>query len=204
MNESTRNPCEQEYDFALIVGGVSKLTQTVEDALFSAGCDDATLSIQHGLMYIEFSRSAKSLEAAIISAISDVCSAGIGAQVLRVDKCNLVTMSEIARRIGRSRQLVHQYMIGKRGPGAFPPPECHLTDNAPLWAWYAVSHWLVQNNFVRPEVGWNSEVVAAVNNYLERERQRLRHPDLLDAIERGLQKHHTQERDELRTLGRSG
>jgi hypothetical protein len=186
MSETANQPCEPEHDFALIVDGVEKLTQSVEDALFNAGCDDATLSMQYGLLYLEFSRPAKSLEEAIISAINDVRNAGIGAEVLRVDECDLVTASEIARRIDRSRQLVHQYMIGKRGPGGFPPPECHLTDHAPLWAWCAVSYWLVQNNLLRPEVGWNAEVVEAINNFLERERQRQRHPELLDEISRGL------------------
>jgi hypothetical protein len=186
-NESNVNPCEHEHDFALIVDGVSELTQAVEDALFVAGCDDATLSIRYGLLYLEFSRVAKSLEEAILSAIHGVRGAGIGAEVLRVDECNLVTMSEIARRIGRSRQLVHQYMIGKRGPGGFPPPECHLTDQAPLWSWCSVSQWLVHNHLLRAQEGWNAEVMEAINNYLEWERQRSRHPKLLDEIERGLQ-----------------
>lgn len=186
-NTSINQPCEAEHDFALIAAGIPELTQQVEDALFEAGCDDATLSMQYGLLYLEFSRSAKSLEEAIISAINDVEKAEIGAQVLRVDECNLVTASEIARRINRSRQLVHQYMTGKRGPGEFPPPECHLTDHAPMWAWCAVSHWLVQNNLLRPEEGWNAEVVDAINNYLEGERQRQRHPELLKRIQRDLQ-----------------
>ena len=178
-----------EHDFALIVGGVEALPQHVEDALFNAGCDDATLSIQYGLLYMEFSRSAPSLEDAIIGAINDVRNAGIGAEVLRVDECDLVTPSEIARRIGRTRQLIHQYMNGTRGPGGFPPPECHLTDNAPLWAWCAVSYWLVQNDLLRPEEGWNAEVVEAINNFLESERQRQRYPELVDEIARGLTIH---------------
>jgi len=186
MNETKKQPCEPEHDFALIVDGVGELNSSVEDALFNAGCDDATISMQYGLLYLEFSRAAKSLEEAIISAISDVRKSGIGAQVLRVDECDLVTPSEIARRIGRSRQLVQQYICGKRGPGGFPPPECHLTDHAPLWAWCAVSYWLVQNNLLRPEVGWNAEVVEAINNFLERERQRQRHPKLLEEIQQGL------------------
>ena len=188
MNAEKRDALGQEHDFALIAEGVDELTSGVEDSLFNAGCDDATLSIQYGLLYLEFSRSAKSLEEAIISAIKDVRNAGIGAEILRVDESNLVTMSEIARRIGRSRQLVHQYMVGKRGPGGFPPPECHLTDHAPLWAWCAVSHWLIQNNLLRPEAGWNAEVVEAINNYLESERQRRRHPELLDEIKRSVQR----------------
>ena len=84
MNPTTET-CEMEYDFALIVGCVSELTSAVEDALFQAGCDDATLSMQYGQLYIEFSRSAVSLEDAIVSAIDDVRKAKIGAEVLRVD-----------------------------------------------------------------------------------------------------------------------
>lgn len=187
MNNENNNACEREHDFALIVGGVTALTPAVEDALFNAGCDDATLSIQYGRLYVEFSRFAPSLKDAILSAIRDVRRAGIGAVVLRVDECDLVTAAEIARRIGRSRQLVFQYMNGLRGPGGFPPPECHLTGGAPLWAWCAVSYWLSENDIIRPEDGWNAEVVAAVNNWLESARQRARHPDLVKEIGKDLQ-----------------
>lgn len=168
MPSQTHHNTEREFDFALIVAGVPELTDTVQDALFEAGCDDATLSIQHGLLYMEFSRTAPSIKDAILSAIRDVIKSGIGAAVLRVDECNLVTQAEIARRIGRSRQLVHQFMTGERGPGGFPPPACQITDRAPLWAWCAVSHWLASNNLVRPEVSWNATVVEAVNHALDR------------------------------------
>lgn len=177
---------ETEHDFALVVGGVPELTMEVEDALFEAGCDDATLSIQYGLLYMEFSRKTRSLKDALISAIRDVQKAGVGAVVLRVDECNLVTASDIARRMGRSRQLVHQYMTGERGPGAFPPPECHLADRAPLWAWCAVSCWLVQNNLIRAEESWNAEVVKAINQVLEASRQPKAYCGLVDEITREL------------------
>ena len=186
MNAMTESTCEREYDFALIVGGVDELTPTIEDALFNAACDDATLSLRYGLLYMAFSRSAASLKDAILSAIHDVQRAGVGAQVLRVDECDLVTASEIARRIGRSRQLVHQYMTGQRGPGGFPPPEYHLTDCKPLWAWCAVSYWLMQNNLLRPEESWNAEVVEAINNALESARQRQRYPELVSEVSREL------------------
>ena len=77
MMSPTPQTCDRQYDFALIFDGVSELTSAVEDALFRAGCDDATVSMQHGRLYIEFSRSAVSLEAAIISAIHDATSVGI-------------------------------------------------------------------------------------------------------------------------------
>jgi hypothetical protein len=178
--------CEREFDFALIVGGVRDLTPEVEDALFEAGCDDATLSIRYGLLYAEFSRAARSIEKAILSAIRDIRKADIGAEVLRVDECNLVTASEIARRVDRSRQLVYQYIKGERGPGGFPAPEFYLAEGAPLWAWCEVSYWFAQNDIVRPEEGWNAEVVAAINNWLEAQQYRERNPELIATISKEL------------------
>lgn len=182
VEAAVRSP--KEYDFALIIGGVSDLSDEVLNALFEAGCDDATFSIQYGQLYGEFSRQASDLKEAILSAIKDIRRAGVGAEVLRVDECDLVTPSEIARRIGRSRQLVHQYITATRGPGNFPPPACHLNDDrAPIYEWCAVSYWLAQNNIIRPEEGWNAEVVATVNSLLDACRHCKRHPELVREIE---------------------
>jgi len=174
--------CEREYDFGLILDGAKELTAEIEDGLFKAGCDDATLSVQYGYVYMEFSRSALSLKDAILSAIRDVRKARVGVDVWRVDECNLVTPAEIARRIKKSRQLVHQYITGHRGPGGFPSPECNLTDGAPLWAWCAVSYWLVQNDMIRAEELENAEAVDTINGALEMAHQRLRNPKLFDEI----------------------
>jgi hypothetical protein len=186
MPRAKRPNCEREFDFALIVGGVSELTPKIEDALYEAGCDDATVSMQYGLLYVEFSRKAGSIEEAIFSAIHDIRKAKIGAEALRVDECNLVTASEIARRIDRTRQQVYQYIKGERGPGGFPAPEFHLAEGAPLWAWCDVSCWLVQNDILRAEEGWNAEVVAAINNWLEGQQHRERNPELIATISREL------------------
>lgn len=186
MKQPRLSACNCEYDFALVVGGVVELTSEVENALYGAGCDDATVSMKHGRLYIDFSRAASSFKDAVISAIKSVDAALPDAHVLRVDECNLVTAAEIARRMGRSRQLVHQYMTGKRGPGGFPPPECHLADYAPLWAWCAVSEWLVENDLLRPEENLIAEVIEAINLRLESARQRQRVPELVDEVTRAL------------------
>lgn len=174
---------EQEFDFKLVIDGVPDLTDAVEDALFKAGCDDATFSIQFGRLCADFSRRAPSLETAILSAIGDVAKAGIGAAVSRVDECDYVTPAEIARRINRTRQQVCQYIKGTRGPGKFPPPECHLSDRAPLWAWCAVSHWLAANNLIRPEEQWNAQVIASINTMLDYVRQSREYPQLVREIQ---------------------
>jgi hypothetical protein len=177
---------EPEHEFALIVSGVPELSRKVEDALFEAGCDDATLSIRFGLLYLQFTRAAPSLQEAIVSAIRDVRRSGLAAQVLRVDDCDLASASDIARRIGRSRQLVHQYITGARGPGSFPPPECHLADRAPLWSWGAVSRWLVAADLLPKEAARNAEVIAAINSVLERDRPGPRFPALVEEVAREL------------------
>lgn len=178
---------EREFDFSLVLDGVFELTTAVENALFEAGCDDSTLSVLYGRIFMEFSRSATSLKAAIFSAIRDVRKAGIGADVLYVDESNLITQAEIARRIRRSRQLVHQYVTGKRGPGGFPPPVCQLQEDTPLWAWCEVTFWLFENDMIKPEELEAAEAVAAINSALDLARQKHRNPKLLDEVTRAVE-----------------
>jgi hypothetical protein len=159
--------CEREYDFSLILSGITELTEDQAEALFAAGCADATPSVIYGRVWLEFSRMASSYEDAVLSAIRDIRRANIGADVERIDECNLVTLSEIARKIGKTPQYVHQLVTGARGPGRFPPPECHLTDTVLLWAWCTVSFWLTENNIVRPEVVEDLDTAYLINNALE-------------------------------------
>jgi hypothetical protein len=159
--------CEREYDFSLILSGITELTDDQVEALFAAGCDDATPSVIYGQVWLEFSRKASSYKDAVLSAIRDVRRANIGADVERIDECNLVTPSEIARKIGKSPQYVHQLMTGLRGPGRFPPPECHLTDTVLLWPWCEVSFWLTENSIVRPETVKDLNTAYLINDALE-------------------------------------
>ncbi len=174
--------CVREFDFTLLLDGINELSTDVEDALFEAGCDDATISIRSGRMYLTFSRSAASLKDAILSAIQDVRKSGIAATVLRVDDCDLVTQADIARRIDRSRELVRQYISGGRGPGGFPPPACNLTDNAPLWYWCEVAYWMYENDIIREDDLRDAQDLAVINNVLEIEHQKLAFPELTKEI----------------------
>lgn len=173
---------EPEHDFALVVAGVSELTCEVEDALFEAGCDDCTISMSYGQLWLEFSRRAPSLVDAILNAIRDVRRANISAEIVQVDQCNLVTQAEIARRMKRTRQMVHQYITGVRGPGGFPPPVCYLREQTPLWQWCAVSFWLAAHDLIRSEEVNRAEVICAINNALERAMQKGRNPKLVKEV----------------------
>lgn len=178
----TMPKCETEFDFTLLLDGVDRITPDVEDALFTAGCDDATISLRFGRVYLTFSRSAVSLKDAIISAIKNVRESGIDATVLRVDQCDLVTQSEIARRIHRSRQLVNQYINGGRGPGGFPAPACNVTEGTPLWYWCEVAFWLWENNIIKEEDVREAQDLTVINSVLELERQRQVSPELTQEI----------------------
>jgi hypothetical protein len=176
--------CQREFDFSIVLSGVDKLTPELEDALFEAGCDDATVSEVNRSILVEFSRRADSLREAILSAIADVRKAG--ASVSHVDECNLVTQAEIARRIKRTRQCVHQFITGRRGPGGFPPPACHLNEETPLWKWCAVSFWLADNNMIRQEELADSELIDTINALLELNQHEERNRDLVVALKQDL------------------
>ena len=180
----TKKACEKEHDFTLVLTGIADLTPEVQNALFDAGCDDATLSMRYGRPFLTFSRTAGSLKSAIVSAINDVKKARVGLDVVRIDICNLVTQAEIGQRIRRSRQQVHQYITGERGPGGFPSPACHIHDDkdACLWLWCEVAYWLRQNNLITEEVLEDAKVLSLINDVLELKHQRRIEPELTKEI----------------------
>lgn len=174
--------CDCEHEFTLILRGITPGTEGIEEKLFEAGCDDATLAFRMGRPVLTFCRSAPSLKEAILSAIADVRKANIGAEVLRVDHCNLVTQADIARRIRRNRQTIQQYMSGKRGPGGFPGPVCEISEGSYLWAWCEVAHWLWRNDMISQNVVEDANDVHAINCVLEMQHMKAESPSLTKEI----------------------
>jgi hypothetical protein len=166
-----------EYDFTLILSGIIDFTDEQVDSLIEAGCDDATVAQRSGRVYMTFSRNASSMIDAITSAIENIRKANIGAGVLRVDTCNLVTQSEIARRLGLSRQCTENYVNGKRLSG-FPAPGCNIIDGQPLYFWCEVAYWACQNSLLRPDANTEAQEIAILNNILELEHQKLIEPEV--------------------------
>lgn len=160
-------PNEAEFGFTLVLDGINELTEESIEAFGEAGCDDSTPSLRSGRVYLTFARFAPSMYDAVVSAIRDVRASGIGADVLRVDSCNLVTQAEIARKLGHSRQYVHQLITGVRGPGTFPGPACELGENTPLYYWCEVAYWLWEHGHVEERMALEAEEIAAINSWLE-------------------------------------
>jgi hypothetical protein len=92
--------------FIIILKNADEIALNLGDRLYEAGCYDAVISFRSGAVYLEFDREALTLEDAVISAIKDIYSSGIGAEVASVAPENLVTESEIAKRLGSGRQTV--------------------------------------------------------------------------------------------------
>ena len=73
------------HQFSLIYPPVEVLTRELVDALFESGCDDATVGIQGGVLFLDFTRSAPSFRLALMSAILDVERSGLPLELLRVE-----------------------------------------------------------------------------------------------------------------------
>jgi hypothetical protein len=131
-----------EWTFRLTLAGIA-LTEEELDALFEAGCDDATFSLERdGTVLGFFDRDADTQEDAVLLAIDNVESADIGARVLRVTQDDdWLTASEIAERVGRTRQSIGLLVRGDRGPGGFPAAVARHGSRNPLWSWAEVEAW---------------------------------------------------------------
>jgi hypothetical protein len=170
-----------EWTFRLDLAGVDVDNDDQLDALFEAGCDDATFANDGGGTYAVFHRNAPSPESAVLSAIRDLEGVGAPVRVLRVDpEDDWLTAAEIAERVGRSRQSVAQLIRGLRGPGGFPAPVARRGARNPLWSWEQAREWFARYT---PQVSPaqaahpSSDFLAAVNDRLDLRERHRRAPD---------------------------
>jgi hypothetical protein len=73
------------HTFTLILSGVAELTPELADALYAATQGDIELNLRDGIAFVEFERSATSLQQAITTAIREVEQAAVGVRVVRVE-----------------------------------------------------------------------------------------------------------------------
>lgn len=82
-----------------------------------------------------------------------------GLSVLRVDADDWVTIADIARRVGRSREAVRLWSLGLLGPGGFPPP-LNPGRETSFFSWTEVGRWLERVGF---DLADEEPVLAAAN-----------------------------------------
>ena len=152
----------KNHEFAIIASAFDP-EGNYEDALFEAGCDDATISLQKGVLIIEFDREAVSFSRAVASACSDVEKAGL--TIERIEPDHLVNLTEIADRAKMSRQAISLYAKGDRGEG-FPSPAAKVTSKHPLWDWQEVADWLYNKNLIGIDEVVQARVVKEANIHI--------------------------------------
>ena len=130
-----------EYEFTLkfALPKPAANPESYLDALFEAGCDDALVGVaQHGSIGLDFSRSAKSAQAAIKSTIRDVQNAIPTARLIEASP-DMVGIAEITEFLGCSRQNTRK-LIGSPHAG-FPLP-IHTGGHASIWRLLDVLKWV--------------------------------------------------------------
>jgi len=169
------------HRFTLVVEGPDLQDDRVVDALFEAGCDDATVGRLGAVQYLDFDREAETLADAVFGATEAVEAAVPATQVVHLEPDELVTMAEIAQRTGRSRESIRLLANGERGPGGFPPPATHFKSRSRMWEWHAVATWFADalGEVGLPDPSGAPDFIAAFNAGLKLRRTAGR----LDAIE---------------------
>ncbi len=159
------------HEFTLVLDGVDDHTPTLEDSLYEAGCDDALINFRNATVYLDFSRAADSFDAAVQSAIEQVESMPLGAKVISVAPDNLVSTSDIARRLHLKKQAVSLWVKGQRRKKTpFPHPVMKLSDPYPLWRWYEVVKWSIKNNIIQDQDVLHQAIFIEIINSVLAER----------------------------------
>lgn len=154
----------KKFEFAVIASGLDPEDEDFEDIFYEAGCADATLSFQKGVIIAEFNRKADSFARAVISACENVASTG--ATIERIEPDHLVSLSDMADRCPVTKQAISLYSDGKRGEG-FPNPAACVTSKHPLWDWSEVAEWLYEHHKLSLEDVVQARIVKEANVHFE-------------------------------------
>lgn len=153
------------YNVTLMVVGVAE--ERLDD-IFEATDGAATVEVaDRWASTVGFDIEADTFADAVLQAIDQIEQVG-GLTVVRVEPDQLVWASEIADRIGRTRQSIDQLVKGRRGPGGFPSPVSGNVRN-PLWRWADVEAWFAA--YEHREIDTERPaVIGAINGALEARR----------------------------------
>jgi hypothetical protein len=164
---------EKIHEFTLTTGTITEMTPELAEALYEAGCDDATVGMSNGVFEATFHREGATFSDAVMSAILDIKRAIPGAGWWALDHNDLVSQSDIARRIGKTRATVSLYAAGKRTPSgkrdlsSFPTAVTESYDG-PLYSWADVADWLRAHGLMSEEEAldaWERKRVAAALDF---------------------------------------
>ncbi len=108
--------------------------------LVARALPETVVSEAGGVTIVRATVRAPGPAAAVSHLVESVAKAVPAAVPMRVDQ-DLVSVSDIARRVGRTRESVRLLVDAKRGPGGFPPPVGVVGDGTRVWPWAIVLGW---------------------------------------------------------------
>jgi len=157
-----------EYQFELLFAlKPDEQAEQYIDALFEAGCDDATPSIgEKGSIALTFTRESSDALSAITSAIKNVKSAVPHAE-LKSAGPYLLNLTELAFEFGYTKQYLQKVA---RNDTSFPAP--FIGGKTSYWKIDEVAQWLVQHNndkLTKSEIE-TFRVIRALNLWLEKQK----------------------------------
>ncbi len=154
-----------EYEFIFVVDGISVDDGESVKILFDKY--DAMIASHHGQSILAISRDGENSLAVAQSLIGDLRADLPGIRILRLD-ADLVGVSDIAARTGRTRQNVAQWVSGERG--AFPPAE-GAVGRSQVWRWSEVNRWLegigLGDGAVRPSRDESLMIDLVISQWLQ-------------------------------------
>jgi hypothetical protein len=130
------------YEVTLLVAGLDDRDDAVMDRLH-ASIEDVSVSDRGDLTEVTVWLEAPTGDEAVRDAHVQIESAVTVCTVRQVD-LDVVAASDIAERIGQSKEAVRLWSTGARGPGHFPAPLGIVggANATPVWAWADVYGWL--------------------------------------------------------------
>ena len=162
------------FNFTLVLRGMNKITPQLEDSLYESGCDDAMIHSGNGSIYLTFDRLDTSLEKAVSSAIKDV-EKNQKLEVAVVEPADFVTVAEIARRAGYSREYIRKLIKGERGNGYFPVPLAGSSSTTLIYSWVEVSSWLSESHILKNnDILKMAKIIKQFNDQLNNRRKYFR------------------------------
>jgi predicted DNA-binding transcriptional regulator AlpA len=128
------------------------MSSTYKVGVVFEGLDDASLSVVLGALPGAVVCEAGSLTTVTATVRAPGPAAAVSRLVKRVTKTvppavpvrvdqDLVSVSDIAQRAGRSRESVRLLVGAGRGPGGFPAPVGVVGDEIKVWPWSEVRDW---------------------------------------------------------------
>jgi len=131
-----------KYEFTLVVLSDVDFEDAIEP-LYESGCDDASICSRDGVMHLIFTRESTDFETAVLSAIADIETAGPMLRVKGLEPSDLISLNEIASRLGYSEEYTRKLLTGGIDSLNNPPlPYTNVDYGDTIWSFKDVVSWL--------------------------------------------------------------